>query len=420
MPNMTKHEFPNGVRLVMEPLPHVRSVSAGLWIDAGSRNETAENAGVAHFLEHMFFKGAGGMTAIELADAMNRLGGHFNAFTSHEIICLHARLVDRQLGEGLDLLGRLLRDSSFPAEELDRERNVILEECKMVEDTPDELVGDLFSHSMWGDHPLGQPILGTPETIGAFKRDDLIAFEDREFTPERLGVAVAGAFDEQKMIAKIESLFGDMEAKAGQPAQDNTKPKAVFKKCNREKDIEQGQFCIGSQAPCRTDKDRYRFALLSNIIGGGMSSRIFKEVREKRGLAYSIGSFGSSYRDTGCWGIGGGASPRLLPEVIEICLSEIRDLYTNGLRSGELELAKEQLTTSVLFALESTSSRMTRLAEQEMYHGRFYSVDEILTNIADVTDGDIQDTAAQHIQGAPAAVAMVAPAEALSIDLDEF
>ncbi len=417
---MIKHELGNGVRLVMEPLPHVRSVSAGLWIAAGSRNETATDAGVAHFLEHMFFKGAGGMTAIELADAMNRLGGHFNAFTSQEIICLHGRLIDRQLNEGLDLLARLLLDSSFPEEELDRERNVILEEQKMVEDTPDELVADLFGHSMWGDHPLGQPILGTPETIGSFKRDDLIVFEDREFTPERLVVSLAGAFDGQEMIAKIESLFGDMERKAGQPAENNTKPKAVFQKRSREKDIEQGQFCVGSQAPCRTDEDRYQFALLSNIIGGGMSSRVFKEVREKRGLAYSIGSFGTSYRDTGCWGIGGGASPQLVPEVIEICLREIRDLYTNGLRPGELELAKEQLTTSILFALESTSSRMTRLAEQEMYHGRFYSVDEILTKIADVTETDIQDTAAQHIQGAPAAIAMVAPAEAPSIDLDAF
>ena len=282
---------------------------------------------------HAFGRAA--VDGIELADAMNRLGGHFNAFTSQEIICLHGRLIDRQLNEGLDLLARLLLDSSFPEEELDRERNVILEEQKMVEDTPDELVADLFGHSMWGDHPLGQPILGTPETIGSFKRDDLIVFEDREFTPERLVVSLAGAFDGQEMIAKIESLFGDMERKAGQPAENNTKPKAVFQKRSREKDIEQGQFCVGSQAPCRTDEDRYQFALLSNIIGGGMSSRVFKEVREKRGLAYSIGSFGTSYRDTGCWGIGGGASPvidllrePLLDQVVKRCAGRNRDHYT--------------------------------------------------------------------------------------------
>ena len=418
-PMMTKRELRNGARLLMEPIDHVRSASVGLWLEVGSRHEPPEWSGACHFIEHMLFKGAAHHTALQLADAMNRLGGHFNAFTSQEALCLHARLIDNQLSEGLELLAEMLLTSTFPEEELQRERNVILEEYKMIEDTPDDLVIDLFHEALWGQDPVGRPVIGRLQTIASLSRPTLRAFLDQELNPSQLIIAVAGALDEKSVEDQVQRLFGDLPAQA--PARrPSPRPHGAFQTQVRQKDMEQVQFCFGCLGPARVDEDRYRFSLLSAIVGGGMSSRVFKEVREKRGLAYSIGSYLTAFRDTGGFAISGGTSPERLAQVVELCVEEIRSLYREGVRGDELDLAKEQLKTSLLFALESTGARMTRLAEQEIYHGRFLEVDEILREIDAVSAADIRRVAEARLRNAPVAIAAVAPPQAASIQLETF
>jgi predicted Zn-dependent peptidase len=416
---MTKHELRNGVRLLLEPMPNVRSASAGLWLEVGSRDETSAESGICHVIEHMFFKGSQNRDVLEMNDAMNRLGGHFNAFTSQEIVCLHARLIDEQLAGGLDLLAELLLSPRYPEDELQRERNVILEECKMIEDTPDDLVMELFHQAIWGDHPVGRPVIGRPETISSFQRDGLMRFAADNFSPERLIVSVAGAMDHQAVRAQCERLFGDMPSTPERP-NSQVAPQGAFQRRVREKDIEQAQFCLGSIGPSRPDEDRYRFAALNTILGGGMSSRIYKEVREKRGLAYSVGSLAAGFRDTGYFGIAGGTSPEHLETVIELSLRETRALYAEDARPDELELAKEQLKTSIVFALENTGARMTRMAEQEIYYGRFTAVDEILSRIEAVTLRDVREAAAKWLQDAPPAFALVAPDSVPEVRLTAF
>ncbi|MCX7014023.1 MAG: pitrilysin family protein, partial [Candidatus Sumerlaeota bacterium] len=356
---------------------------------------------------------------LDLADAMNRLGGHFNAFTSQEALCVHARLIDRQLAAGLDLLAEVVLRSTFAEEELQRERNVIIEEYKMIDDTPDDLVIDLFHEALWGEEPIGRPVIGRLEALERLRREDLVEHARRAFAPGRLIVSAAGALDEKAILAQVEDLFGGLQP-AESAAPSATRPAGAFERKVRDKDIEQVQFCFGCLGPPRADEDRYRFSLLTSIIGGGMSSRVFKEVREKRGLAYSIGSYVTAFHDTGGFAIAGGTSPETLGEVVDLCVREIRGLYSEGARGDELDLAKEQMKASLLFALENTGSRMTRLAEQEIYFGRFFEIDEVLRQIDAVTETDIREVAEQRLRDARVAVAAVGPAESNVIDLDKF
>ncbi len=404
-----KKTLPNGVRLLMEPVRGVRSASVGMWMEVGSRDEMPSESGISHFIEHMFFKGSARHDAFEINDAMNFLGGHFNAFTSQEAICLHARLIDEQLAQGIDLLAEVLLTPQLPAEEIERERMVILEELKMIEDTPDDLVMDVFHEVMWADDPVGRPIVGSADTVGRFKREDLRAYMEREFSPERLIISVAGSFDRKAVETQVRRLFADLEHREA-PPRTAQPPKATFQFSHRIKDVEQVQFCFGGLAPSRADELRYNFAVLNSIYGGGMSSRIFREVREKRGLAYSIGSFSVSMRNTGAFAISGGTSPSALEPVLKLCRREARDLVKNGPSEQELSLAKQQLRASVLFSLEHTGSRMSQLAEQEMYLGRQTSVDETLRRLDAVTARDVQETAAMFYDKAKLAVALVGPA----------
>lgn len=407
MSSFTKKTLPNGVRLLMEPMNTVRSATIGLWLDSGSRCERPEENGITHVIEHMFFKGTSRLDAFQINDAMNHLGGHFNAFTSQEALCLHARLIDEQVSEGLDLLAEVLLDSTFPVEELERERNVILEEQKMIEDTPDDLVVDLYHEALWGNDSVGQPIIGRPETVASFQRDDLMQFKRREFIPERLIVSIAGAFDRKAIESQARRLFSALEA--GHSSAAVHAPSFAGKDLRRIKDVEQTQFCFGTLAPSRLDENRYAYAILNNILGGGMSSRFFREVREKRGLAYSIGSFVMSFRDTGAFAVSGGAMPQNLKKVIDLCRREIKSVYRDGVSEDELAMAKQQLRASILFSLESTGSRMSQLAEQEMYLGRYVPVDEILREVDGITTSRVQETAIKFFEKQPVAMAYVGP-----------
>lgn len=403
----------NGVRILLERIPHLRSASAGIWIDVGSRNETEPEGGLSHFIEHMLFKGTSTRNALEISHQMDLLGGSFNAFTSQENISLSAKVIDEHLPAALDLLAQMLLDSVFDPAEIERERNVILEEVKMYDDTPDEYVIDLFLNNLYEGNPLGRPILGEPANISRFSREDIRHYIGKEFSPNRVVVAVAGKFDEQQIESQLRHLFGSLGSPTTFPNPLLSAP-PTFKSRNVNRKLAQVHFCMGTDGPSRTSEDRFAFAVLNTILGGGSSSRIFQEVREKRGLAYSIGSFDIAFRDTGCFAISGGTSPGTAQQVIRLCLEEVRKIYTSEISETELASAREQIKSATLLSMESSSSRMARLAETELYFGEYLPVDYSVGRINAVTRDDIRRAAETYLKERPVAFASIGPEKKFS------
>ena len=406
MDHIRKIVLPNGVRILFERIPYVRSASIGLWLDVGSRNENEAESGLSHFIEHMFFKGTESKDAYQLSNEMNQVGGNFNAFTTQENICISAKVVDEHVSRAIDLVSEIYLQSNFAPEEIARERNVILEEVKMYNDTPDELVIDHFLHLLYADNPIGRPILGPPENISRFTRDDIRLFQKREFAPDRIVVAMAGNFDLRRVEPHLRRLF-ERVSPNGWERNPVTPPAPAFNTHNEERKLEQVHFCMGTDAPNRTSEDRFAFAVLNTILGGGPASRIFQEVREQRGLAYSIGSFEFAFKDAGCFAISGGSSPRHIHKVLELCLAEVRKLYTEGVTVDELESARQQLKTSILLGMESSSNRMSRLAETEIIFGEFIPVDYVLQRVKSVTCDDVMRVAHAYLRERPVAFASI-------------
>ncbi|MFC1600888.1 M16 family metallopeptidase [Candidatus Sumerlaeota bacterium] len=402
-----KRTLPNGVRLVSERIPGVRSVALGLWLEVGSRQESPRQGGLAHLIEHMFFKGTERRDVLEIATEINNLGGHANAFTSQENICLHIKVVDNQLERALDLLADLLCHSRFADAELDRERNVIAEEIRMYEDTPDEQVIDNFTGALWHGSPLGQPILGPPRNIQRFRARDIREFCAQHFSPQRLVVAVAGNFDRRRLNRLVDKHFAEFAFARGRRR--TQKPVASFRRKEVSRELEQAHICLGAESPSRKAADRYAYGLMNLMLGGGMNSRIFQEVREKRGLAYAIGSMHRPYMDTGYFAISGGTHPSRLTEMVEICLREVRRIYEDKVGDDELQSAKEHFRGSILLGLESTSARMSLLADQEMTSGKFTPIDEVLRRIDAVSVRDVQRVARKYLRGQPVAIAVIGP-----------
>ena len=394
----------NGVRLLFERIPSVRSASLGLWLDVGSRNENQTENGISHFIEHMFFKGTETKDSYQLSHEMNRIGGNFNAFTTQENICLSAKVVDENVGRAIDLLSEIYLHSSFAPEEIIRERNVILEEVKMYNDTPDELVIDHFMHLLYADNPIGRPILGPPENITSFTREDVRRFQKREFAPDRIVVALAGNFDLRRVEPQLRRIFERLTPN-GWERNPVLPPTPAFQTQNEDRKLEQLHFCMGTVAPHRDSDDRYAFAVTNTILGGGPASRIFQEVRENRGLAYSIGSFEFAFKDAGCFAISGGSSPLNIRKVLDVCLSEVRKLYTEGVTEEELESARQQLKTSVLLGMESSSTRMSRLAESELIFGEYLPVDYVLQRLNSITCDEVLRMAHTYLKAHPVAFA---------------
>jgi len=406
--NIRKIVLSNGVRIVLERIPYVRSASLGLYMDVGSRNETLPESGLTHFVEHMFFKGTEKFNAIELSQEINKIGGNVNAWTTQENVAITAKVVDEHISRAIDLLFEMYQHSIFAPEEIDRERNVILEEVKMYDDTPDELVVDVFMDNLFKGNPLGQPILGSPDNIKRFQRDDLQSYIGKEFAPERLVVAIAGNFDLRRVEPQLKRLFETLQPVA--PVYNPlVSPAAAYHSSNIDRKLEQVHFCLGTTGPCRTSDDRFPFAVLNTILGGGASSRIFQEVREKRGLAYSIGSFEVMFKDSGCFAISGGMSPRNAAKVVDICLDQVKKAYAEDITQDELESAKEQIKSGVLLGLESSSYRMSRLAESELNFGGFIPVDQILERVRNVTVEEVRMVAEKYLKDKPVAFAGVAP-----------
>lgn len=375
----TKHTLPNGVRVLLDPMPHAHSAAIGFWVDTGSREEPEPLEGACHFLEHMLFKGTARRTALEIAQALEVAGGSLNAFTDKEHTCFHARVLAAEVPEALDVLADMLLNSLLDPKELRREKAVVIEEIKMYEDTPDDLVHEIAYERFWAGHPLGRPITGTKKSVRGLDREALKAFLASYYSPDRLVVAIAGKFEAEAVLAQLTAAFTGFDRPG--PRRPQALAKAHGGAVVRYRDVEQAHLVIATPAVRATDEDRFAVALLNAILGGGMSSRLFQEVREKRGLVYSIHSFEALYREGGMFAVAAGMSPKHLPMVAALIQEELAKAAAGDIGEAELGLAKRQLVGSLMLALEVPRHRMNRLAQNELYFGRDVTPEEVLAAI---------------------------------------
>jgi predicted Zn-dependent peptidase len=390
-----KEYLSNGIPVVMEPLKTMRSVALGIWVKVGSRNETPDKNGISHFLEHMFFKGTKKRTAKDIAIEIDSLGGDLNAFTSKESTTFYVKVLDEYLERGVELLSDVFLHSTFPEEDIEKEKRIIREEIKMVEDTPDDYIHDLFNRNIWGNNGLGQPVLGRKETIRSFTRDDLMWHIRRYYGTKDIVISCAGNFELEHLLLMLNKNLGNLRRGSEPekaPAPDFKSKVEVF-----NKDLSEAHICLGFKGIPQASEDRYSLFVLNTIFGGGVSSHLFQEIREKRGLAYSIYSFIASYFDTGVWGVYAGVSRKKVQEVVGLILKEVYNLK-DTLTETELQRAKNHLKGNMILGLESSSSRMNNIARQEIYYGRYYSPEEIMKKVDSVTLHQIRDLAERLVK----------------------
>lgn len=395
----TKHTLDNGIRIVMEKIPYLRSVSIGIWIGAGSAYEDQNNNGISHFIEHMMFKGTKKRSAKQIAETMDAVGGQLNAFTAKECTCFYAKVIDEHVDLAIDLLADMILNSVFETTELEKEKRVILEEIFMYEDSPEDLVHDLLASSFFGNHPLGRPILGNHENLKKFDRDAVLAFIKQYYNPNNLIVSVAGNFCKDQILTLIEQYFSSWR----QVHQPQKLPsveyngKGIF---YRQKDIEQIHLCLGYQGVKLGQEETYPLMVFNNLFGGGMSSRLFQKVREEHGLAYSVASYPSNYTCGGLFTIYSSMKPTQVRDVLSIITDEIIDIKTKGVRKDEFVMAKEQLKGNYILGLEGSSSRMTAMGRAELLLGRVMTPSQILDKI-DGVDIDQINGIAYYIFNSP-------------------
>jgi predicted Zn-dependent peptidase len=393
--NLRRTVLPNGLIVLTERMEHLRSVAMGVWIKSGSRCESAELNGISHFVEHMLFKGTKSRSAQRIAREMDSIGGNLDAFTSKETICFNVKSLSDHVPIALDVLTDMVLNPTFALPDIERERGVILEEIKIDEDNPDVLVHELFTQSFWKGHPLGKPILGTTETVGRFGQQQLFGYHGDRFHGGNMVFSAAGNLDHDRFVAAVEEKLSALEG--GEAPQELSAPEPSARIVLRNKKaLEQVQICLGVPAPRITDDSRYATSILNTVLGGGMSSRLFQTIREERGLAYSVYSDMSPYRDTGNFCVYAGTSGSKALEVIDLIMAEFRNLKEVPISAEELTRAKDQLKGNILMGLESSNARMANLARQEMYFQQFYSVDEIIARIEEVDATQVQ-TMAQRL-----------------------
>jgi predicted Zn-dependent peptidase len=381
--------LPNGVRIITERMLHVRSVSVGVWIGTGSRRETPDVNGITHFIEHMLFKGTSKRSAVEIARSVDSIGGNLDAFTAKELVCYNTKVLDQHLGLAVDVLADLVLHPLFRDEDIAKEKGVILEEIKMEADSPDYLVHEIFSANFWKDHPLGKPILGTKETVKRFSRDVIEGYFRQVYSPSNLIVTAAGHLTHQGMVNLVREYFEPLPPSG--PVPPDTAPNTHARLALRnKKSLEQVHLCLGVPSFPLPHEERFSCYVLNTLLGGGMSSRLFQNIRERQGLAYAVFSELSAYRDTGCLSIYAGTSPETARQVVLLIMKEFQQLKQERVPEDELRRAKDHLKGSLMLSLESTSSRMSNLARQEMYFQRFFSLDEIVESIEAVTTDDLQ------------------------------
>src|SRR5215218_9025660 len=381
----------NGLRLITETMPHVRSVTIGVWLTRGSRHESDARSGIAHFVEHMLFKGTDTRTAEDIAQAIDSIGGQLDAFTAKEYASYYIKVLDEHVPLAVDLLADIVLRPAFSAEEIEREKKVILEEIKMVEDTPDDLVHELFTQHFWEGHPLGRPILGSPETVESFTAASLLEYFGAAYVGRNMIISAAGNLEHAKVRELVDRAFGAVPAD-GEPLS-AAPPRVVPQVITRTKELEQSHICLGTNSYPQNHEDRYVSYIMNTVLGGSMSSRLFQNVREKRGLAYSVFSGLSAYRDAGNMTIYAGCSNQAVGEVIDLCVEELRGMKSTPVPDTELRRAKDHLKGSLMLSLENTASRMSHLARQEIYFDRHFGLDETLAGVERVTTEDVQRVA---------------------------
>jgi len=372
-------------------MSQVRSVSIGVWLTRGSRHETAEQGGIAHFVEHMLFKGTAARTAEDIAQAIDSIGGQLDAFTAKEYASYYIKVLDEHLPLAIDILADIVRNPAFSADDIEREKKVVVEEIKMVEDTPDDLVHELFTQGFWEDHPLGRPILGTKETVESFTSDSLREYFRSAYTAPNLIVSAVGNLEHNRVRELVAEKFGSLIAPDA-PVVDRA-PRVSAKILVRNKELEQSHLCLGVSSYPQSHDDRYASYILNTLVGGSMSSRLFQNVREKRGLAYAVFSGLSAYRDAGSFTVYAGCSNEAVGEVIDLVVDELRGVKTSPVPAAELQRSKDHLKGSLMLSLENTASRMSHLARQEIYFDRQFGLDDTLAGIERVTADDVQRVA---------------------------
>jgi predicted Zn-dependent peptidase len=390
-----KEHLINGLPVVMESIRNVRSVVLGIWIKVGSRNETPDKNGISHFLEHMYFKGTKKRSAKDIAFEMDSLGGELNAFTSRENTTFYVKVLDEFLEKGIELLSDIFMSPVFPEDDIEKEKKIIKEEIKMIEDTPDDYIHDLSNQTIWGSSGLGQSVLGRRETIKTFTRDDLMNHIRKYYGTKDIIISCTGNFEAEHLLSLLNKNLGNLrrgsEPERGIPPAFDCKVQVIGKQ------LSEAHICLGIKGIPQAGSERYSLLALNTILGAGLSSRLFQEIREKRGLAYSIYSYIASYVDTGVWGVYAGVSRKKVREVIELILKEIYHLK-DSVQESELQRAKNQLKGNIILGLESTSSRMNNIARQEIYYGKYFSPREIMNEIDSVTVRNIQDLADRLIR----------------------
>jgi predicted Zn-dependent peptidase len=372
-------------------MPHVRSVSIGVWLARGSRHEPQAQSGIAHFVEHMLFKGTSTRSAEDIAQAIDSIGGQMDAFTAKEYASYYIKVLDEHLPLAVEVLADIVMRPAFSAEDIEREKKVVLEEIKMVEDTPDDLVHELFTENFWADHPLGRPILGTKDTVESLTQDGLRRYFTDAYSAPNLIIAATGNIEHQQVRDLVARVFEGVPLRA-EPLAD-APPHVVPRIIVRNKELEQSHVCLGTSGYRQDHEDRYSSYVLNTILGGSMSSRLFQNVREKRGLAYAVFSGLSAYRDTGSMTIYAGCANHAVGELIDVVIGELRRLKDEALPESELQRAKDHLKGSLMLNLESTSSRMSHLARQEIYFDRQFGLDETLEGVERVSIHDAQRVA---------------------------
>ena len=382
-----KTELKNGVRVISERLDHIRSVSVGIWVATGSRDEDESRNGISHFIEHMIFKGTQNRSSLQIAKELDTIGGLSNAFTGKEYTCFHSKVLDRHLPQSMDILSDIFLNSSYDPQDIDREKQIIIQEISMVEDTPDDYIHEVFNRLFWKDHPLGMSVLGTVDTVMALDREAILDYLKRTYVPERIIIAVTGNMDHERVVDFFSPAFESMD-RSGTPAKVNSPRVHSGISCNH-RNLEQVHVCLGGRAPHISSDLRFAGAILNTILGGNMSSRLFQEIREKRGLAYSIYSFLSSYLDTGLLGIYLGTDSKAVKDTISLINREIKKIKNGEITVSDLTAAKEHLIGVILLGSENTDARMMRIAKNEYVFGRYISYEELIEDLENVTVDEV-------------------------------
>lgn len=386
-----KYTLKNGVRVIFERIPTVRSVALGIWIGTGSKNENSQINGISHLIEHMLFKGTKTRTAKQIAEVFDQIGGNVNAFTSKEYTCYYARVLDEHASLALEVLSDMFFDSQMDEQELSKEKNVVIEEIRMYEDTPDDLVHDLIARASFDNHSLGNSVLGTEEVLNQLSPDDIFRYMDNRYVPEQTVITVAGNIPDG-FLEKIDGYFSHFHRNLHQYIEDG-KPEFTGVAFHKEKVTEQAHVCLSFPGFSVGHAQIYSLILLNNILGGSMSSRLFQEIREERGLAYSVFSYHSSYHDTGTFTLYAGTSTKQLEEVYKLMIETVDQLRNKGITKEELVKGKEQLKGSLMLSLESTNSRMTRLGKNELLLGRHLGLDQVIHEVNKVTLDSVKNVA---------------------------